>query len=441
MSKKQDFLDYPLDRPVERELSSRGVISVIGQVAATSVFLYYVKKENEVITWLFLFSYLLNLIRLTWVLSWEYFIDLDKLWIWVYTILIFITGGLYGGVVIKSSLDNGLMSLTTLTTLLLTAAIAGSGILAYAASRQVLVAHITSSLVPTCFLYLFLMGDRADADGFRAIGGAIIVFICYIILQGFELHRKIMALHERGLEIRRLVEQQVVAAKMVSLGEMAGGIAHEINTPLTTIKESLGHITEAADRPTISKLEIKNSVGRIEKTVERAFKIVRGLRALSLGGTGEEFQRVSLKVLVQDTVDMCLGRFEKKGIGLKVIDFEDMTVEVKPTQISQCLLNLLFNAYDAILNSENRWITIDAVRAGGFIKITVTDSGPGIRDQAILDKMMEPFFTTKGRTTGTGLGLSITRSIVNDHHGSFYYNPMSQNTQFVIEIPLFQANG
>jgi hypothetical protein len=79
MSKKQEFLDYPLDRPVERELSSRGVISVIGQVAATSVFLYYVKKENEVITWLFLFSYLLNLIRLTWVLSWEYFIDLDKL--------------------------------------------------------------------------------------------------------------------------------------------------------------------------------------------------------------------------------------------------------------------------------------------------------------------------------------------------------------------------
>jgi C4-dicarboxylate-specific signal transduction histidine kinase len=138
---------------------------------------------------------------------------------------------------------------------------------------------------------------------------------------------------------------------------------------------------------------------------------------------------------------MCLGRFEKKGIALKVIDFEDVTVEVKPTQISQCLLNLLFNAYDAILNSENRWITIDAVRAGGFIKITVTDSGPGIRDQAILDKMMEPFFTTKGRSTGTGLGLSITRSIVNDHHGSFYYNPMSQNTQFVIEIPLFQANG
>ena len=111
------------------------------------------------------------------------------------------------------------------------------------------------------------------------------------------------------------------------------------------------------------------------------------------------------------------------------------------TQISQVLLNLLNNAHDAIkeLGENPKWIQIDVHKKDEkYIQLSVTDCGHGIPKQH-LNKIMQPFFTTKEVGKGTGLGLSISSEIIKNHGGSLTYDAQSKHTRFVIELPMRQS--
>lgn len=243
----------------------------------------------------------------------------------------------------------------------------------------------------------------------------------------------------------QIVQQQellVVTSKMSSLGEMAGGIAHEINTPLAVINLKVALLQEALESETFAtsgKKMVGDACATIQKTVDRIAKIITGLRAFARDGASDPFQDAELQSIVEDTLDLCSEKFRDSGIDLQVkMPDSKLVFSCRATQISQVLLNLLSNSFDAIQNLSDKWIKIEAVDLGSEIELSVSDSGDGVTP-ANRAKLAQPFFTTKDVGKGTGLGLSISRGIVMDHSGRLYLDEQSTNTRFVVVLPKNQA--
>jgi PAS domain S-box-containing protein len=240
----------------------------------------------------------------------------------------------------------------------------------------------------------------------------------------------------RDMTDERAREQKLqMASKMSTLGEMASGIAHEINNPLAIIAAKASLVARNAKKGSVKPEVIVDDMQKIEMTAERIAKIVRGLRSFSRDASQDPHQIVQLEKVVNEVSEFCAERFKSHLINLKVELAEGLQFFGNPTQISQVLLNLLNNAHDAVLNQEDRWVSLSAKAINGTLKISVMDSGPGIPKQ-VQEKMMNPFFTTKEVGKGTGLGLSIAKGIVEDHKGQIYYNEKSTNTEFIIELPI-----
>jgi signal transduction histidine kinase len=225
------------------------------------------------------------------------------------------------------------------------------------------------------------------------------------------------------------------SSKMASLGQMAAGVAHEINNPLAIILGKVQQLKLQLADGESDPPNFKSDLDRIEVTVNRISKIIRGLQLFSRSSEKEQMVVVSLSEIVSDTLELCKERFKFHDIDLKLAVRQDLNLECRPTQISQVLMNLLSNSHDAVDKYSQKWIELKAERFGlNYIRISVTDSGGGIRPE-IVEKIMEPFFTTKEIGQGTGLGLSISRGIVEAHQGLFFYDDSSPHTTFVIELP------
>lgn len=233
--------------------------------------------------------------------------------------------------------------------------------------------------------------------------------------------------------------RQVGASRLASLGEMAGGVAHEINNPLAIIAGFSSRLLEMLTHGPFDQARAIDIVHRMESTTMRIATIVKGLRAIARDGSLDKKERIELKTVVEETLDLCAERFRDKGIRLDVRLEDGLWVECRPVQISQILLNLLTNAYYAVAVASNANVALEAKRRPDrFVEITVTDSGPGV-DPSIRDRIFEPFFTTKPVGAGTGLGLSIASSMVKEHGGELYLDPNSKATRFVLTLPVVSA--
>lgn len=228
--------------------------------------------------------------------------------------------------------------------------------------------------------------------------------------------------------------RSIHSAKMAALGEMAAGIAHEINNPLTILSgfSKLIQRELSSEHPDLQK--VKGHVEKVVDTSKRIEAIVKGLKTFSTPDAASPFTIHPLSSLIEDSVSLCGDRFGKGRVALKVSCDEDLRVNCRPVQISQVILNLLGNAYDAIEKLEERWVQVEAKSFDSRILLTVTDSGKGIHPE-VAKKMMEPFYTTKEVGRGTGLGLSISLGIARDHAGVLAYDPGSEHTRFVLDLP------
>lgn len=225
------------------------------------------------------------------------------------------------------------------------------------------------------------------------------------------------------------------ASKLATLGEMAGEIAHEINNPLTVICGKVDQMKRKIDAGTIDTEKMKEGLILIKTTSARITKIIKGLRSFSRNSENDPLVPTSIRVMIEDTLVLCKERFSSSSVEL-IVEFEgDVTVECRPSQISQVVMNLLGNAHDAIENRVEKWVKLRVTYDDKIARISVTDCGRGIPPE-ILEKIMQPYFTTKELGKGTGLGLSISKGIIENHAGKFYYDSESPNTSFVIEIPL-----
>lgn len=238
-------------------------------------------------------------------------------------------------------------------------------------------------------------------------------------------------------KVKEKTQQVVHAARMVALGEMAAGVAHEINNPLTVIMATAKSVENGIGHNRHSKEEIVQRLHKIHMMGERINKIVKGLRLFS-GNTGkDEMQKVPLKKIFNETLVLCQERLKNNNIKLYIVSIPEVEIECRSVEISQVLLNLINNASDAIRDLEQKWIAVEAKLVNGMVEIKVTDSGKGIEPE-IAGKIMQPFFTTKPVDQGTGLGLSISSGIIDDHRGRLWLDEGAQHTTFVLNVPVVQ---
>ncbi len=241
-------------------------------------------------------------------------------------------------------------------------------------------------------------------------------------------------------ESQELILQQQAqlfsTAKLSSLGEMAAGIAHEINNPLAIISGRL----EIASR----EFEIGNPVKaaddikKAHDVIPRIRNIISGLQTFSRGGDHELSQMANVSKMVNEVISFCRERIQNLEVKIELQIDSQLTIECRPGQIEQVLLNLIHNSTDALKYSQDKWIKITATSVVDHIQIAISDSGTGIKTE-LAQKIMEPFFTTKDIGKGTGLGLSISRGIINAHSGQLRLLKNSDPTTFVIELPILQS--
>lgn len=296
-------------------------------------------------------------------------------------------------------------------------------------------------------------GSRiTDSEG-KPMG--ILVIMSKAPMQDEEFNERVMKIFatRAGSEMERqkseslILKQQlqmVESARLASLGEMAGGIAHEINNPLAIIQGFASIVKLSAERGELDLEKTSESMERIGETCNRIGKIIKGLRVVARDGEGEPFDVHRLSDIVEDTLSLC---FEKaKSLGIK-ISFQgvhkDLKLKCRRVQVGQVLTNMINNSLHAVENLEQKWIEVEVSedRKTGQAVLLVTDSGRGIPDE-IQEKLMRPFFTTKSIGEGTGLGLSVSLGIMKDHNGSLELNNYHPHTQFILRFgsPWIRAN-
>ncbi len=231
------------------------------------------------------------------------------------------------------------------------------------------------------------------------------------------------------------------SSKMSALGEMASGIAHEINNPLSVIYGEAEGLRELATAKKLNFEEVARLATKIEATTERISRIVKGLRTFARDSREEPFVFVPLYQILEDTLAFCRERFKIHKTQLEVAKIPlSLQIECRRVQLSQVFLNLLNNAFDAVHNQEDRQVRIDWKEIGPDIELQVSDNGPGIPEK-IRDKIFQPFFTTKEVGKGTGLGLSIANGIIEAHQGSLRVEtpPTGNGSVFKVLLPRVQA--
>jgi PAS domain S-box-containing protein len=231
-------------------------------------------------------------------------------------------------------------------------------------------------------------------------------------------------------------EQLQISEKMASIGLLAAGVAHEVNTPLTGISSFTQMLLEGAD-PDDPKTRL---LEKIERQTFRAAKIVNGLLNLSrpASGAASELAIVDLNVVIADVLGLLEHQFSTHSVKLRR-ELSEPPVMVLATEhkLQQVFLNLFLNAKDAM--PKGGWLSVRTATEGDRAVAEVSDTGSGIPNE-YLARIYDPFFTTKAMNQGTGLGLSITYGIVREHDGVIDCDSqVGQGTRFVLSFPLARS--
>jgi PAS domain S-box-containing protein len=232
-------------------------------------------------------------------------------------------------------------------------------------------------------------------------------------------------------------ERLTRVARLATMGEMAAGMAHEINQPLTAITSYARAAERYLDRGTPDLAELRDVLREINAEGLRAGGIIHRLRQMVRAETPEECQRLDLNQVLTEIRSLLHADARAHGVQLR-LELEPglPAVLAHGVQLQQVVLNLARNAFEALLDitAHARQVCITSSRAPDrAVEVCVTDNGPGIAPQ-IADRLFDPFVTTKG--TGTGLGLAIIRTIVRAHGGTIEVRPAEPSgTIFRVRLP------
>ncbi len=240
--------------------------------------------------------------------------------------------------------------------------------------------------------------------------------------------------HKKTAEIVRAQEQLINAEKLASLGRMAAGVAHELNSPLTGVV-TFAHLMRKRIPP--ENAQDAEDLNVIIEQAERCSRIVRGLLGFSRK-TASENTMVDVNTLVENTISMVRNQSRFYNIEFDVrFDKSIPEISIDANQIQQVFLNLLINAADAMEEKGKITVSSRLIEDGErFLELQFSDTGPGIAED-IQGKIFEPFFTTKPPGKGTGLGLSVSYGIIKKHGGQISVeSEAGKGASFFIRLPV-----
>jgi len=258
--------------------------------------------------------------------------------------------------------------------------------------------------------------------------------------------RKVLLVTTSDITKRLEAEQNLIqASKMATLGEMATGIAHELNQPLSVIKTASSFFIKKLDRQqAIEQGTLGTMLRKIDGNVDRATRIIDHMRQFARK-SDLKLERIQLNEVLRRAFDIFSQQLKLRSIEVAwEIDPALPKIDADPGRLEQVFINLLINARDAI---EERWgaaeagpgskrIVIGTRAAGPLVVCEICDTGVGVPAH-MTERIFEPFFTTKQAGKGTGLGLSISYGIVKDCRGTIRVRPHpAGGACFVLEFPI-----
>lgn len=281
-----------------------------------------------------------------------------------------------------------------------------------------------------------------------------------------ELEQKRKAIEETNAaltqslqELKAAQAQLIQSEKMASLGELTAGIAHEIQNPLNFVNnfsevniELSDEILEAVDKGDLREImqlasDIKSNQEKIREHGKRADGIVKGMLQHSRTSSGDK-EPTDINALADEYLRLAYHGIRAKDILFNsklVTSFDESIgkVNIIPQDIGRVILNLITNAFYAVAEKKKLIggdfepvVTVSTQKVGAKIFIKVADNGSGI-PQKVLDKIFQPFFTTKPTGQGTGLGLSLSYDIVKAHGGELNVETKEgEATEFIITLPI-----
>jgi signal transduction histidine kinase len=254
--------------------------------------------------------------------------------------------------------------------------------------------------------------------------------VCNARLYG-RLEGKIHELEEAREKMAEMQSQLVQAEKLAAIGQLASGVAHELNNPLSGII-GLAQVMLEGDGLTGQQ---KEDLETIHAQSQRCRYIIQNLLAFSRRNKSDR-EPVDVGVLLNATLRLVQYDFTTSGIKMLVDIKEAMTpVSGNASQLEQVFLNLITNARQSMEDSGGGTLKVNAHQSGGMILVSVSDTGPGIAPD-IISRIFDPFFTTKPVGKGTGLGLSISHGIVEQHGGGLSVkSEPGQGATFTVELP------
>lgn len=256
-----------------------------------------------------------------------------------------------------------------------------------------------------------------------------------INLQREELSLKNKQISDALTKLSQLKEKAIESEKMASLGVLASGVAHEINNPLNYIQGGVFGIEQHLKNNECGHAQQNRTFLQAIKTgVKRVAAIVSSLDQFSKGGESLD-ENCNIKEIINNCLVILSSQFKNKITVINEIEKEsDYTVKGNPGKLHQAFLNILTNAEQSITGTGT--IAIESEKLKGKLKLSITDSGSGINNN-ILNRITEPFFTTKDPGEGTGLGLSLTYRIIQEHGGQLLFNSeVGKGTQVDVILPI-----
>jgi signal transduction histidine kinase len=274
-----------------------------------------------------------------------------------------------------------------------------------------------------------------------------------------EVNKQTSELRNTLENLRSAQSQLIQSEKMASLGELTAGIAHEIQNPLNFVnnfsevnKELLVEMNEEIEKGNLEEVKLiaKDVTDNEEKIIhhgKRADAIVKGMLQHSRSSTGKR-EPTNINALADEYLRLSyhgLRAKDKEFNASMKTDFDQTigNINIIPQDIGRVLLNLYNNAFYAVTEKMKQQpegyeptVSVSTKKVGGKVEIKVSDNGNGI-PQKIVDKIFQPFFTTKPTGVGTGLGLSLSYDIVKAHGGEIKVNTIEKEfTEFVVQLPV-----
>lgn len=231
---------------------------------------------------------------------------------------------------------------------------------------------------------------------------------------------------------RQLQHKLAISSRLASVGEMAAGIAHEINNPLTGVV-GFSSLLMQRDLPE----DISKDITMIHEGASRVASITNRMLAFSRQHKPEK-SVVDINEIIKTTIDMRRYELETNNIRLHTEFESDLPHTVADAgQLQQVFLNIILNAETEMIQAHGMGtLTLKTEKVGDMLRTIIADSGPGITDE-VSDRIYDPFFTTRDVGKGAGLGLSVSYGIIQEHNGRIdFRSEPGQGAEFVVDIPI-----